>query len=67
MGDAVPPASEETEFLLKVVPLPQREAVELLDGHPENTEELLLREVSLQERDKERGSDTEGCIVPRGK
>ncbi len=51
MGHAVPAASEETDFLLQVVPLPERKVVELLDGHPENTEKLLLREVSLQGRE----------------
>lgn len=65
VGDAVPAASEKTDFLLQGVPLPEREEVELLDGHPENTEELLLREVSLQgerhtdrqrNRERERGS-----------
>ena len=48
VGDAVPVASEETHPLLQVVSLPDGETVELLDGHPENTEELLLREVSLR-------------------
>lgn len=46
--DVVPMVSEETDLLLQVVPLPQGELVELLNGHPENTEELLLREVFLQ-------------------
>lgn len=32
VGHAVPAASEETDFLLQVVPLPEREVVELLDG-----------------------------------
>lgn len=49
MGVVVVPAtSEETDLLLQVVPLPEREAVELLDGHPENAVELLLGEMSLQ-------------------
>lgn len=41
-------ASEETDLFFQVIPLPEGEAIELLDGHPENTEELLLREVPLQ-------------------
>lgn len=41
-------ASEETDPFFQVVPLPEGEAIELLDGHPENAEELLLREVPLQ-------------------
>lgn len=48
VGDEVPAASEEADFLLQVVSLPNREAVKLLDRHPENTEELLLRQVPLQ-------------------
>lgn len=60
VGDGVPAASEEEDLLLQVVPLPQREAVELLDGHPENTKELLLRQVSLQgARDKQKESLTD--------
>lgn len=51
VGDAAPAASEETDFLLQVVSLPDGEAVKLLHGHPEDTEELLLREVSLQGRE----------------
>lgn len=49
VGDAV--QSEETDFLLQVVSLPDREAVEVLDGHPEDAEELLLREVPLPGRE----------------
>lgn len=41
-------ASEETDPFFQVVPLPEGEAIKLLDGHPENAEELLLREVPLQ-------------------
>ncbi len=48
VGDAVQAASEETDFPLQVVSLPNRKLVKLLDGHPKNTEELLLREVPLQ-------------------
>lgn len=36
VGVAVPAASEETKFLLQVVPLPEGELVELIDGHPED-------------------------------
>lgn len=64
VGDAV--QSEETDFLLQVVSLPDREEVEVLDGHPEDTEELLLREVSLpgretcRQRERERGGERGG-------
>lgn len=68
VGDAV--QSEETDFLLQVVSLPDREEVEVLDGHPEDTEELLLREVSLpgretcrqREREREEVSAVETAV-----
>lgn len=59
MGAAAPATSEETDFLLQFVSLPDGEVVELLDGHPENTEELLLREVSLQGRETYRDTERE--------
>lgn len=52
MGDAVPVASEETDFLLQVISPPHRKVVEVFNGHPENAEEFLLREVPLSARDK---------------
>lgn len=55
-------ASEETDLFFQVVPLPEGEAIELLDGHPENAEELLLREVPLQgerQPQSERGRERE--------
>lgn len=53
MGDAVPDTalSEEWDFLLQVVSLPDREAVEVLHGHPEHAEELRLGEVPLPGRE----------------
>lgn len=49
MGDAVPDTalSEERDFLLQVVSLPDREAFEVLQGHPKHAEELRLGEVPL--------------------
>ena len=40
---------EEGELLLHVVPLPEGEAVELLDGHLKESEELLRGQVPLEE------------------
>lgn len=53
MGDAVPDTalSEERDFLLQVVSLPDREAVEVLHRHPEQAEELRLGEVPLPGRE----------------
>lgn len=53
MGDAVPDTalSEERDFLLQVVSLPDREAVEVLHGHPKHAEELCLGEVPLPGRE----------------
>lgn len=48
VGVAVVSASEETELLLEVVPLPQRQPVKLLDRHTEDAEELLLGQVPLE-------------------
>lgn len=48
LGHVVTEASEQTELLLQLVFLPERQTVKILDGHPKNAEELLLREVSLQ-------------------
>lgn len=58
VGVAVPAASEEAHLLLQVVPLPERQGVELLDGHPEDTEELLLGQVSLEGGDTDTSKDT---------
>lgn len=60
VGGGVPAASEETDFLLQVVSLPDREAVEVLDGHPENAEELHLREVPLPGRETYRQTEKQG-------
>lgn len=57
VGDAV--QSEETDFLLQVVSLPDRQAVEVVDGHPEDAEELLLRQVHLPGRETCRQTERE--------
>lgn len=48
LGRVVPGRSEETDFLLQLVPLPEGQAVKVLDGHPEDAEELVLGQMSLQ-------------------
>lgn len=80
MGDAVPDTalSEERDFLLQVVSLPDREAVEVLHGHPEHAEELRLGEVPLPgreifshnraaQRERERGKSRENHGLAYGR
>lgn len=46
--------SEQQGFLLKVIPLPEGQAVKLLDAHPKHFLELLGRQVSLQTKRQNR-------------
>lgn len=48
LGREVAEASEQTELFLQLVLLPEGQAVKVLDGHPEDAEELLLGQMSLQ-------------------
>lgn len=52
-GGRCSPRSEERDFLLQVIPLPDREAAEVLRRHPEHAEELGLGEVPLPGRERE--------------
>lgn len=49
--------SEEADPLLHVVAFPERESVEVLQGHPEHAVELVLRQVPLWE------TQVRNCLV----